>query len=290
MSPTGQSHSQPWQKIRGARPVRRGRGSFVWTVLAAGALLGCSHGPAPLVLASTTSTEDSGLFDELLPAFEAAEPGYEVRLVAVGSGQALRLGERGDADVLLVHSPAAEAEFMRAGHGEERRPVMYNEFVIVGPPADPASIRGRDPVAAFRTIAGARAHFVSRGDDSGTHQKELALWKRAGVAPAGAAWYTDVGQGMGETLGVAAERGAYTLTDLATFLFLKQLRGLTVLVAGDSALFNPYSVIVVRHAEHPAGARAFARWITSPAGQQLIRSYGRRAFGRPLFTPSARRD
>jgi tungstate transport system substrate-binding protein len=238
-----------------------------------------------LVLASTTSTEDSGLFDRLLPAFAAAAPDYDVRLVAVGSGQALRLGERGDADVLLVHSPAEEARFMAAGFGEERRPVMHNEFVIVGPGADPAGARGRDPAGALRAIAEAGSPFVSRGDDSGTHRKEQALWRAAGVSPEREPWYADVGQGMGETLAVAAERGAYTLTDVATFLFLEQLGGLRVLVEGDSALRNPYSVIVATRARNRAGARAFARWITAPAAQQLIGAHGRAEFGRPLFIP-----
>jgi tungstate transport system substrate-binding protein len=240
-----------------------------------------------VVLASTTSTEDSGLFDMLLPAFEAAVPAYRVSLVAVGSGQALRLGERGDADVLLVHSPAAEAAFMQAGHGEKRRAVMYNDFVIVGPAGDPAGVAGHDPVVALRRIAAASAPFLSRGDESGTHQKELALWERAGVETRSPAWYTDVGQGMGETLAIAAERRAYALTDRATFLFLTQRGGLEVLVQGDSVLHNPYSVIVVQRAHNPDGARAFAEWITSRPGQRLIARYGVERFGRALFTASA---
>lgn len=287
MSRTAPAQSRPRCARHGARPGQRGRGSVVVLVLALALLPGCHRSPAPLVLASTTSTQDSGLFDELLPAFEKAEPRYQIRLVAVGSGEALRLGERGDADVLLVHSPAAEAEFMKAGHGEARRPVMYNDFVVVGPAADPAGIRGLTAAAAFRAIAGHGVAFASRGDDSGTHRKELALWKAAGVSPAGAAWYIDVGQGMGETLGVAAERGAYALSDRSTFLFMNHLGNLRILVQGDSTLFNPYSVIVVRGARNLAGARAFARWITSPSGQRLIGTYGKARFGRALFTPSA---
>ena len=176
---------------------------------------------------------------------------------------------------------------MRAGYGEERRAVMYNDFVIVGPATAPARARGQGAAAAFRRMAATRAQFVSRGDDSGTHRKELTLWNLAGVSPGGAAWYVDVGQGMGETLAAAAERNAYALTDRATFLFMKQLGALEVLVEGDSALFNPYSVIVVRNSRNRAGARAFARWITSPPAQQLIGNYGRAIFGRALFTPNA---
>lgn len=289
MSGTARAQSKVPAIKNGARPGTMGRGSVVVLagVLGALAAAGCSRRPAPLILASTTSTEDSGLFDVLLPAFERTEPRYRIRLVAVGSGQALRLGERADADVLLVHSPAAETGFMARGYGEERRPVMYNDFVIVGPAGDPARIRGLAAVPAFRAIARSGAPFASRGDDSGTHRKELALWQAAGSSPVGAPWYIDVGQGMGETLGVAAERRAYVLSDRSTFLFMKQRGDLEILAEGDSTLFNPYSVIVVRRARNLAGARAFARWITSPAGQQVIGAYGQARFGRSLFTPSA---
>lgn len=247
---------------------------------------GCRRERSAVVLASTTSTEDSGLFDALLPAFAGSHPEYAIRLVAVGSGQALELGARGDADVLLVHSPAAETQFMAAGHGATRAAVMHNDYVIVGPAEDPAGVRGRDAAHAFRRIAAAGAPFISRGDGSGTHAKELALWTRVGVAPT-APWHVDVGQGMGETLAVAGERRAYTLADRGTYLFLKDRDGLEVLVEGDSVLFNPYHVIVPRRARNARGGRAFAAWITAPAAQALIGRHGVERYGQPLFTPAA---
>jgi tungstate transport system substrate-binding protein len=247
----------------------------------------CARPAQPLVLASTTSTEDSGLFDVLLPAFRTAHPEHTVRLVAVGSGQALELGERGDADVLLVHSPDAEQHFMAAGHGVARRPVMYNDFVLVGPATDPAGIRGLDPAAALRRIAESGAAFISRGDDSGTHARERALWAAAGIDPQGQPWYMDVGQGMGETLAIAGERRGYTLSDRGTYLSLIQRDALEVLVEKHDQLYNPYTVIVVGRARNARGARAFADWITSPSAQQLIARYGTARFGQPLFVPDA---
>jgi len=242
------------------------------------------------VLASTTSTEDSGLFEVLLPGFQRARPGYRVRVIAVGSGEALRLAERGDADAVLAHSPRAEERFMAAGHGESRRPVMFNDFVIVGPEADVAVIRGLSGAAtAFARIAGSAAPFISRGDDSGTHARERLLWDAARIEPAGS-WYLEAGQGMGAVLMMASEKQAYTLTDRGTYLSLRDRLELSVLVEGDPALRNQYSVIVVRGAANPDGARAFAAWITSPAAQQLIGEFGRERFGRPLFTPNAERD
>ncbi|MBI4545091.1 MAG: substrate-binding domain-containing protein [Gemmatimonadetes bacterium] len=241
----------------------------------------------PLILASTTSTEDSGLFDELIPAFERAHPQYDVKVIAVGSGQALELGKRQDADVLLVHAPAAESAFVAQGYGLERRQVMYNDFVVVGPPADPAGVRGAaDAAAALRRIAAASAPFISRGDASGTHQKERQLWQAARLEPVGA-WYRDAGQGMGEVLSIASEKQAYTLTDRATYLALQHALLLEVLLEGDPRLFNPYGVIPVSGARNLAGARAFAAWITGREGQALIGRYGVARFGQPLFVPNA---
>lgn len=259
-------------------------------LLATLATVACGSGDrrgGRLVIASTTSTEDSGLFDVLIPAFEAAHPGVDAVVVAVGSGEALELGRQGDADVLLVHSPAAESVFVAEGHGFDRQPVMYNDFVIVGPALDPAGIRGLDDAArALGRIAAAQATFVSRGDQSGTHMRELALWRAAGIHPTGS-WYVDAGQGMGEVLGIASELGAYTLTDRGTYLFLSERLALDVLVEGDPRLRNEYSVILVARAANPEAARAFHEWIRGPAAQALIGEYGVDRFGRPLFTPNA---
>lgn len=266
------------------------RGPLLGTLALAACAAACADGErAAVVLASTTSTEDSGLFDVLIPAFEAAHPAYRVRVLAVGSGQALELGRRGDADVLLAHAPAAESLFVAQGYGEARRPVMYNDLVLVGPAADPAAVDGlADAAAALARIADAGAAFISRGDDSGTHRKEQELWRAAGRAARSArgAGYLEAGQGMGEVLRVAAEKGAYTLADRSTFLALRRLP-LRVLVEGDPRLTNPYGVIVVRAAHDRAGGRAFADWITSPAGQAVLRGYGSERFGQPLFVPGA---
>lgn len=270
------------------RPLARAWGT---ALLAAALAAGCAPdgaGPAQLILASTTSTEDSGLFEELLPAFEAAHPGHRVRVIAVGTGEALEIGRRGDADVLLVHAPAAESAFVAEGYGTERRDVMYNDFVIVGPPSDPAGVGGLTVAAdALRRIAEAGAAFVSRGDDSGTHRMERALWTAAGVEPA-APWYLDAGQGMGEVLRIASERQSYTLTDRATYLFMQQTLELHVLVEGDQTLFNQYGVIPVAGARNAEGAAAFVEWITGAQAQSLIARYGLERFGRPLFTPNAK--
>ncbi len=254
------------------------------------ALVSCSTGTHEIVLASTTSTEDSGLFEALLPAFRRAHPDYRVRVIAVGSGEALRLAERGDADVVLAHSPRAEEKFMAAGHGESQRPVMFNDFVIVGPEADGAAIRGlRDAASALARIASSSAPFVSRGDDSGTHAREREVWAAAGVRPTGS-WYVEAGQGMGAVLMMASEKQAYTLTDRGTYLSLRDQLLLTVLVEGDPALRNQYSVIVVRGAVNLEGGRAFTRWITAPPAQKLIGEFGLERFGRQLFTPNAGRS
>lgn len=244
-----------------------------------------------LILATTTSTQDSGLLDDLVPAFEE-QSGYKVKVIAVGSGQALKLGEEGEADVILAHSPKAEEEFVSAGFGIERQPVMHNDFIIVGPPDDPARIGSAGKAAdAFARLAEAEAVFLSRGDESGTHTKELGIWKNAGFDPPGGSWYQETGQGMGASLTVANEKRGYTLADRGTFLSQRDNLDLEILVEGDSALFNPYTVIVVNpeiHSEvNVEGARAFARFLVSSAGQELIRTFGVQEFGEPLFAPDA---
>ncbi|MGE5642128.1 MAG: substrate-binding domain-containing protein [Byssovorax cruenta] len=243
-----------------------------------------------LLLVSTTSTQDSGLLDVLLPAFKA-KTGYTVQLVAVGSGQALKIGEQGNADVILLHSPAAEKEFVANGFGIDRRLVMHNDFVIVGPASDPAGIRGATPVDAFQKIFGSAATFVSRGDDSGTHVKELALWKNAGLNPIGKAWYLETGQGQGATLSIASEKGGYALTDRGTFLAYKSNVDLEILVQGDPFLLNVYHVITVNPEKFPntnlQGAKAFADFITSDEGQKIIANFGADKYGQPLFFPDA---
>jgi tungstate transport system substrate-binding protein len=239
-------------------------------------------------VASTTSTQDSGLLDVLIPAFERAYPRYEVEVIAVGTGEALELGRRKDADVLFVHAKADEERFVAEGYGAERRDVMYNDFVIGGPAADPAGVRGMaDAAAALARIARAGATFVSRGDHSGTHRTEAALWQAAGVEPRGA-WYVSTGQGMGEVLKVASEMGGYALTDRATFLALEDALASDVLVEGDERLVNQYGVIPVEGAANSDGARAFVEWITGDEGQAVIGAYGVERFGRPLFVPNAR--
>ncbi|MBI1987773.1 MAG: substrate-binding domain-containing protein [Nitrospinae bacterium] len=242
-----------------------------------------------LILATTTSTQDSGLLDFLLPIFER-KTGYLVKTIAVGSGEALAMGSRGEADVLLVHSPEAEKKFMAEGHGLRRRPVMHNDFVIVGPAQDPARIQGTpSSAAAFKAMAQAQSLFVSRADQSGTHKMELNLWKAAGLSPQGK-WYIEAGQGMGETLRIADQKGGYTLVDRGTYLAMKKGLGLSVLVEGDGALKNFYSVIELDSARHPkvnaAGGRAFADFLVSPETQRLIGIYGQDEYGQPLFFPN----
>lgn len=260
-----------------------------WTAAALAAALALPlAGAETLTLASTTSTLDSGLFDALIPPFER-QNGCTVKVVAVGTGQAMRLARDGNADVLLVHDREAEETFVAEGFGLERLDVMHNDFVLVGPAADPARARGPAAAEAFRRIAAAGAAFASRGDDSGTHKKELKLWRAAGVAPRGA-WYLESGTGMEATLRIAAEKGAYCLVDRATWLaHAREADGLAVVSEGDPALFNPYSVIVVSPAKfpwlHTALARRFAEFVRSPAGQAIIRDFGRERYGAPLFFP-----
>jgi tungstate transport system substrate-binding protein len=243
--------------------------------------------PQRLVLATTTSTQDSGLLDVLVPAFETAHPEYAVEVIAVGRGEALRLGEQKDADVLLVHAPKDEAAFVAAGHGIERRDVCYNRFVLVGPASDPAgAAHAADAADALKRIAARQALFASRGDDSGTHKKELALWNAAGVKPGGA-WYLVTGQGMGETLKIASEKQAYTLSDEATFLTMRGSLDLAQLFDADQSLRNQYGVVPVTGAKNERGAREFADWICGPDAQRLIARFGVDEFGRSLFVPNA---
>ncbi len=244
-----------------------------------------------LILATTTSTEDSGLLEFILPVFEE-ETGIRVKVVAVGTGQALKLGENGDADVVLVHARAREDAFMEAGHGVRREDVMYNDFVIVGPPEDPAGIMGGNNAGlAVETIAGVGSPFVSRGDDSGTHTKEKMIWAEAGIEPAGD-WYISAGQGMGAVLTMANEMQAYTLSDRATYL-ARTLSGtmLEILVEGDPLLFNPYGIMAINpdkndHIQIDL-ANQFIDWIISPPVQELISEFGLEKFGLPLFTPNS---
>jgi tungstate transport system substrate-binding protein len=266
------------------RPLARALLAVALLVAAA-----CESQPEEIILASTTSTEDSGLFDELIPAFETAHPEYRVRVVAVGTGQALELGRRGDADVLLVHAAYEELKFMEAGHGRERLDVMVNDFLLVGPEPNPAGIQSVDrPEQALRSIAQTASPFVSRGDDSGTHKKELALWGLARIGPAGA-WYMEVGQGMADALRIASERDAYTLVDRATWLSMADAVDLVPIFEGAQEFYNPYAVITVANAANPDGADAFAEWLTEAEAQALISEFGVERFGRPLFRPNAMR-
>lgn len=265
--------------------------SGLWLLATAALFFGiaCS-GTDSLILATTTSTQDSGLLDALIPEFEEAS-GYRVKTIAVGSGQALRLGEEGEADVLLVHSPEAEAAFMDAGHGVERSSVMHNDFVIVGPATDPAGIAGIPSAAdALSLIAQSASPFLSRGDQSGTHARELAIWLEAGIAPAGS-WYQETGQGMGQTLFVANEKRGYTLSDRGTYLAQRDNLDLDILTEGDPDLFNAYHVILVDPGKssriNEAGARAFAAFITSAPVQETIRAFGIEKYGQSLFVPDA---
>jgi tungstate transport system substrate-binding protein len=246
-----------------------------------------------LILATTTSTQDSGLLDVLIPLFEQ-QTGYKVKVVAVGTGAALKMGQEGNADVLLVHAPSSEKTYMDGGDGKDRLLVMHNDFIIVGPAADPAGIKGSaSAVDAFKKIATTGPTFISRGDQSGTNTKELALWKTAGLDPAGQqpAWYVESGQGMGATLTIASEKGAYTLTDRATYLANKANLQLDLLLEKDNSLLNVYHVITVNPVKWPKvnydGAIAFAKWITDPATQDVIGKFGVDKYGQQLFIPDA---
>ncbi len=247
--------------------------------------------PKTLILATTTSTQDSGLLDILLPLFEK-ESGYKVKTIAVGSGQAMVLGEKGEADVLLVHSPEAEKKFMTAGFGSNRELIMYNDFILVGPAADQAKVKGaKSAVEALKRIARQGALFVSRGDNSGTHSKEKGLWKGADINPEGMKWYQQTGLGMGQTLNVTAEKRGYTLTDRATYLSLRKSLGLEILLEGDNKLLNIYHVIEINKLKWPkvngVGAKAFADFLVAKRTQELIGRYGVEKYGAPLFFPVA---
>jgi tungstate transport system substrate-binding protein len=265
------------------------RHAFFAGALAVASLAGHAQAQEKFItVASTTSTEQSGLFGHILPLFEE-KTGIEVRVVAQGTGQALETGERGDADVVFVHAKAAEEEFIAKGAGVKRFPVMYNDFVIVGPGDDPAGVKGgSDAVAALKKIAESQSTFASRGDDSGTHKAELALWKQAGVEPAGD-WYRELGAGMGPTLNTSVELPAYTLTDRATWLAFENKGPLEVVVEGDPKLFNQYGVILVNPQKHAhvkaAEGQAFIDWLISPEGQQAIADYT--IDGQQLFFPNA---
>ncbi len=245
---------------------------------------------AELILATTTSTQDSGLLDAWIPMFEEEYP-YSVKVIAVGSGKAMEMGRNGECDVMLVHSPGDEEKMVEEGYAVNRRAVMHNDFVIVGPPEDPAgvgsSVKASD---AMQKIVKAGAKFVSRGDNSGTHTKELSLWEEAGLAPSGP-WYMESGKGMGDTLRIVSQEKAYTLTDRGTFLKLKKDLDLVVLLEGDPLLFNYYHVMEVNPERWPdvnqAGARAFSDFVTGRKAQELLETFGVKEYGEPLFFPDA---
>jgi tungstate transport system substrate-binding protein len=243
-----------------------------------------------VILATTTSTQDSGLLDILVPMFEK-ESGFLVKTISVGSGQAMKMGEKGEADVLLVHSPDAEKKFMSDGFGASRRLVMHNDFIIVGPAADPARIKGTKAAEAMKRIAQTNSLFASRGDNSGTHAKEKGLWKGAAINPEGQKWYQQTGLGMGQTLNVAAEKKGYTITDRATYLSLKKGLGLEILVEGDGKLLNVYHVIELNPVKSPKinvqGGKAFADFMITKKTQETIGRFGVEKFGAPLFFPDA---
>ena len=279
LGPGSQAHRQ-----------RRGKLMFLLLAVLAGFLV-VPAGQAPAVtrlkMATTTSVQDSGLMSYLLPYFEK-RCGCKVDVIAVGSGQALRLAENGDVDLILVHDPAGEQEFVSRGLGINRRTIMVNDFVILGPPSDPAGIKGaKDAVQAFTAIYKTRSTFISRGDASGTHQKELAVWKKANIKPTGR-WYLEVGQGMGAVLTMAHEKKAYTISDRGSYVMrMKQLTNLRILVEGDANLINPYSVMQVNPGRFPSVqsdlARQLIEWLSSGQGQDLIASYT--VDGHLLFRP-----
>jgi tungstate transport system substrate-binding protein len=244
-----------------------------------------------LIMASTTSTGDSGLMSALIPVFEQ-KTGYKVKPIYVGSGAAMTMGEKGEADVLLVHAPDSEVKFMQNGHGTTRKLVMHNDFIIVGPASDPAGIKGMtSALDAMKKIAASKSIFVTRGDNSGTHQLELKLWKTAAVTTAEQTWYQSSGQGMGATLTIVSEKAAYTIADRATYLATQKNLSLSILVQGDPALLNIYHVIQVNPAKsdkiNADGAKAFSDFMISPATQQLIKTFGVDKYGQPLFFPDA---
>jgi tungstate transport system substrate-binding protein len=274
-----------WQKVLVAALV-----AAVWMI---GMALPANAAPAQknLILATTTSTQDSGLLDVLNPLFEQ-KTGYFVKTISVGSGQALAMGEKGEADVLLVHSPEAEKKLMADGFGVDRLLVMHNDYIVLGPSADPAGIKGaKTTPEAFKKIAAAGSLFMSRGDNSGTHSKEKGIWKAAGVNPVGQKWYQETGLGMGQTLNVANEKNGYLLADRGTYLALKKNLSLNILKEGDPILLNIYHVIRVNPVKWPkvnaAGAKAFSDFMVSSDVQGIIKTFGVDKYGSPLFFPDA---
>ncbi|HEY8757900.1 MAG TPA: substrate-binding domain-containing protein [Candidatus Limnocylindria bacterium] len=252
-----------------------------------------SPSPSParpdLLLATTTSTQDSGLLDVLIPDFEK-KTGYKVKTSAVGTGAALAIGARGDADVVLVHAPSLEVDFMKQGNGDRRLFVMHNDFIVVGPPSDPAKIKGKPVLDALKALAAAQATFISRGDNSGTDVLEKSLWKQAGITPA-KPWYVEAATGMGQTLQIASEKNAYTITDRATYLSQKSHLQLDIINGGDPPLLNYYHVITVSPTKFPkvnfAGANAFADYLVHPDTQKIIAAFGADKYGQALFFPDA---
>ena len=247
-----------------------------------------------IILATTTSTENSGLLDYILPNFKE-KTGIEAKVVAVGTGKALQMGKDGEADVLLVHAKPSEEEFVAEGHGTERYDVMYNDFVLIGPKDDPGKVSQKSPkdiVKTFTTINNGEYKFVSRGDDSGTHKKEKSFWKEAGIDPQGD-WYISAGKGMGDVIQMADEMQAYTMSDRATYLSMKDKLQLEILVEGDSKLFNQYGVIPVNPDKNDKinnkGARAFIEWLLAEETQNIIGEFGKDKFGQPLFVPNAKK-
>lgn len=264
--------------------------------VAAFALAGCSASattPRTMTLATTTSTQDSGLLDYLLPIFKA-DTGIEVKVIAKGTGEALEMGKRGDADCLLVHAKAKEEQFVKDGYGVERFDVMYNDFIIVGPKSDPGALKteaSSDALAAFKLISSKGLTFISRGDDSGTNTKELALWKNAEIQPAGD-WYVSAGKGMGAVLQMASEKQAYTFTDRATYLSMKDKLDLEIVIENCKDLYNQYGIIMVNpdkfSSVKKAEAQEFIDWMLSDKGQKLIAEYGKDKYGQSLFIPNAK--
>jgi tungstate transport system substrate-binding protein len=280
--PQAQSHAN-------GRPARW-LGGLLAILLVAGTVAPAAGQSKVVIVSTTTSTQDSGLLDVLVPMFEK-QTGYSVKTVAVGTGQALALAARGEADVTLAHAPTLEKKYVQDGKMLNRRLVMYNDFVIVGPSGDPAGIKGtKAAVEALRRVGDTRARFVSRGDNSGTHNLEQALWKQAGLAPKGD-WYIESGQGMGATLTIANDRQAYTLTDRATLLAFAKRVSLPIMVEGDRPLLNVYSVMEVNPANGPrvntAAGKAFADFMVAPETQAVIRTFGVEKYGQPLFVPIA---
>ena len=263
-------------------------------VLALAGLPGLAVGQSPtsneLVVLTTTTTQDSGILKHITDGFEG-KTGIKVKTIVAGSGDILKQGARGEGDVLLTHSPAAEKEWMKQGHGLSRRLVMYNDFVVIGPVEDPAGVKGLSASDALKRIAEKKSVFVSRGDQSGTHVRELAMWKRAGIDPKGQSWYRETGQGQGLTMEVAMQQHGYAFTDRGTYLVHAKRLGLPILVEGDPALFNIYHVMPVDPAKFPkvnaAAGKAFADYLVSPEGQQRIGEFGKAQYGRSLFQPAS---